>query len=44
LRVLRGQEDYIRLNGIDRWLGDVHLFGAEAAWRWDQEASRLMAQ
>jgi hypothetical protein len=43
LRVLRGQDDYIRLNGVDRWLGGVHLGGTEAAWRWDQEALRLIA-
>lgn len=43
LRVLRGQDDYIRLNGIDRWLGGVHLSGSEAAWRWDKEAQHLFA-
>lgn len=43
LRVLRGQDDYIRLNRIDRWLGGVHLSGSEAAWRWDKEARRLLA-
>jgi hypothetical protein len=43
LRVLRGREDYIKSNGIDRWLGGVHLCGAEAVWRWDREASRLTA-
>jgi RNA polymerase sigma factor (sigma-70 family) len=43
LRVLGGQDDYIKLNGIDRWLGGVHLSGSEAAWRWDKEARRLLA-
>jgi hypothetical protein len=33
--VLRGAADRVRLNGIDRWLGGVHLQGHEAAWRWD---------
>jgi hypothetical protein len=41
LRVLEGREDHIRLNGIDRWLGGVHLNGEEAAWRWDQQYRRL---
>ena len=33
--VLRGAHDHVRLNGIDRWYGGVHLQGSEAAWRWD---------
>jgi len=43
LRVLNGQDDYVKLNGIDCWRGGVHLSGAESAWRWDKEASRLLA-
>jgi len=39
--VLDGRADWIRLNGIDRWLGGVHLHGADAQWRWDAEAGRL---
>jgi hypothetical protein len=35
-RVLRGQADQVALNGIDRWVGGVHLRGPEAAWRWDE--------
>ena len=35
--VLAGEQDYIHLNGIDRWLGGVHLQGDEARWRWDQQ-------
>jgi RNA polymerase sigma factor (sigma-70 family) len=41
LRVLDGQEDHVRLNGIDRWLGGVRLAGADAAWRWDSDQARL---
>ncbi|HEX8241969.1 MAG TPA: hypothetical protein VF541_00690, partial [Longimicrobium sp.] len=41
--VLEGREDRVDLNGIDRWLGGVHLQGHQAAWRWDTEASRLAA-
>ena len=35
--VLEGRDDWVRIRGIDRWLGGVHLQGAEAAWRWDTE-------
>lgn len=34
-RILAGQADYVRLYGIDRWHGGVHLEGSQAAWRWD---------
>ncbi|MFL5541910.1 MAG: hypothetical protein ACJ8J0_23180, partial [Longimicrobiaceae bacterium] len=39
--VLAGREDRVRLNGIDRWLGGVHLQGHETHWRWDVAARRL---
>jgi len=39
--VLEGRADHIQLNGIHRWLGGVHLEGAEAAWRWDRVSSRI---
>jgi len=42
LRVLSGSEDHVRLNGIDRWLVGIHLQGAEAAWRRDPIALRLV--
>jgi len=41
--VLAGKLDNVRLNGIDRWLGGVHLQGNEAAWRWDDELKSLVA-
>jgi hypothetical protein len=34
-RVLAGQADQIALNGIDRWIGGVHLQGHHVRWRWD---------
>ncbi len=34
-RVLDLQDDHIKLNGIERWLGGVHLTGTDAVWRWD---------
>ena len=39
--VLAGEDDHVRLNGLDRWLGGVHLHGEEAAWRWDGSRGRL---
>lgn len=39
--VLRGDEDFVRLNGIDLWLGGVHLDGEEAAWRWHESRKKL---
>jgi hypothetical protein len=35
-RVLRGEADHVALNGIDRWVGGVHLRGPEVPWRWDE--------
>lgn len=39
--VLEGGADHIELNGIDRWLGGVHLSGREGVWRWDRRLGRL---
>jgi len=35
-RVLAGEADHVALNGIDRWVGGVHLHGDAARWRWDE--------
>ncbi|HEV2853928.1 MAG TPA: DUF1835 domain-containing protein [Thermoanaerobaculia bacterium] len=40
--VLEGRDDWVRIHGIDRWLGGVHLHGSEAAWRWDGESGRAV--
>jgi hypothetical protein len=34
-RVLSGGADHMGLNGIDRWLGGVHVCSPESVWRWD---------
>jgi hypothetical protein len=39
-RVLTGQADFIRLNGIDLWLGGVHLTNNNL-WRWDEQKHAL---
>ncbi|HEY6332273.1 MAG TPA: hypothetical protein VI756_23305, partial [Blastocatellia bacterium] len=41
--VLQDRADHIELNGIDRWLGGVHLTGESAAWRWDRTAKRIVS-
>jgi hypothetical protein len=41
-RVLAGDVDRVELLGIDRWVGGTHLEG-DAVWRWDTEASELVA-
>jgi len=35
-RILNGAEDFVRLNGIDLWLGGVHLQGENSEWRWNE--------
>jgi hypothetical protein len=34
-QVLAGNEDYVRLGGVDKWIGGVHLQGSESRWRWN---------
>jgi hypothetical protein len=41
--VLEGTEDFVKLNGIDLWLGGVHLAGDQSAWRWDESLGKMMA-
>jgi hypothetical protein len=40
-QVLASDEDYVRLRGIDKWIGGVHLHGPESRWRWN--GSNLVA-
>ena len=42
--VLEARADHIDLNGIDRWLGGVHLKGSTAAWRWDRASGRIVSR
>jgi hypothetical protein len=42
-RTLEGRADHIALNGIDRWLGGVHLKGDKAIWRWDRASKRIVS-
>jgi RNA polymerase sigma factor (sigma-70 family) len=42
--VIEGRANHIeldQLDGIDRWLGGVHLEGGKDGWRWDRVSGRL---
>ncbi|KJB85777.1 DNA-directed RNA polymerase subunit sigma [Paenibacillus sp. E194] len=41
-QVLEGQADWVALNGIDTWLGGVHLTGQSVPWRWDTVTKALI--
>jgi hypothetical protein len=41
-RVLAGEADQIALNGIDRWIGGVHLQGQHVPWRWDDGTETIV--
>ena len=41
---LDGDEDFVTRNGIDYWLGGVHLEGNEVGWRWDEDAKELLVR
>ena len=41
-RVLAGQADQVALNGIDRWIGGVHLHGHHVPWRWDDGTETMI--
>jgi len=40
--VLDGAADHVVLNGIDRWLGGVHLQGQREIWRYDESSGTLV--
>jgi hypothetical protein len=41
--VLKGEADFVALNGIDLWLGGVHLQDGKNLWRWDEESGKLVS-
>jgi hypothetical protein len=41
-RVLASEADHVALNGIDRWIGGVHLCGPAARWRWDDGTEAII--
>ena len=42
-RVLDGKADHVTCNGIDRWIGGVHLSGKRVPWRWDDHRQRIVS-
>lgn len=40
--VLQGRADRVRVTGIDRWLGGVHLSGTGPVWRWSARDQQLI--
>ena len=42
-QVLGGDTDAVRLHGIDRWIGGMHLEGRAVPWRWDRTARHIVA-
>jgi hypothetical protein len=42
--VLESKEDFVRRNGIDSWLGGVHLEGKESDYRWEEQGQQLLAR
>ena len=43
-RVLDGADDHVRLNGVDRWIGGVHLAGDVARWRWNEGTEAIVTK
>jgi Sigma-70, region 4 len=42
-KVIERRADHIDFNGIDRWIGGVHLKGDKAVWRWDRASERIVS-
>ena len=40
--VIEGKQDWIKINGIDRWMGGVHLAKGKPMWRWDEDEQKLV--
>lgn len=40
-QVLQEKEDCVRANGINRWLGGVHLCEGAPVWRWDEATQSI---
>lgn len=40
--VLNGETDFVSLNGIDLWLGGVHLQDRSNLWRWSDESGTIV--
>jgi hypothetical protein len=43
VQLLKGEADYVETNGLDRWIGGVHLTGHAAGWRFDRRTGGLVS-
>ena len=41
-KVLRSKADAVAFNGIDRWIGSVHLEGNRCPWRWSDTEQQVI--
>ena len=41
--MLAGKEDHVALNGVDRWIGGVHLLGRDVRWHWNEGTESITA-
>lgn len=41
--LMRGAANWVRMGGVDRWMGGVHLQGREATWQWNGAKRTLVA-
>jgi len=40
--LMRGIANWVRMGGVDRWMGGVRLEGREASWQWNGAKRRLV--
>jgi hypothetical protein len=38
---IKGEADFVLLNGIDLWLGGVYLSDQRNLWRWDEQQNSI---
>jgi len=43
LAILGGEVDFASVNGIDIWLGGVHLEALDTLWRWNDQSERIVS-
>ena len=41
--MLNGLDDHVARNGVDRWIGGVHVCGHAVGWRWDEGTESITA-
>jgi len=41
-QLLKGKADYVHVNGLDRWIGGVHMCGKSVPWRFNRQTETLI--